>query len=427
MIKNGSIVTMDEFHRIIENGAIYIEDQWIRDIGNTRNVEKAHRADIVIDAADSVVMPGLINLHVHFASSLMRGVEDDLPLEQWLSKQPPPGYMSEEWTTTASRLMCLEMIKAGVTCYLNGAMEGKRAEIDERYRSGLRGFLAFLIQNKIEDYGGILQFIQNKRYSDRLQLMLGPWWVPKVSEGTLRQVRDISEKNNLKIRIHVAESLSEIQQIRKKHRCEGSIEYLDKLDLLSPRLIAVHCIHVSPSEINMIKRKGVGVVHCPTSNAKLGDGIAPLTEFIKAGITVGLGSDGVATNNCIDIFQEMKLACLLQRAVHHNPRVIRAEDVLRMATINGAKLLGIDNKIGSLEIGKKADIIILDFRKPHLYPRTNIISHIVYSSSASDVNTTIVDGKILMRNREVLTLEEFAVLEKAQEIYQTSYPEKTPS
>lgn len=235
---------------------------------------------------------------------------------------------------------------------------------------------------------------------------------------SLLEVKEVAERRDLKIHMHVAESRGEIQEIRKKYGCDGSVEYLDRLGLLSPRLIAAHCVHVSPREIDLMRMRGVGVAHCPASNAKLGDGIAPLADFLKAKITLGLGTDGPATNNCVDMFQEMKFACLLQRAVSCDPTVVRAEDVLRMATIGGAKLLGIENEIGSIEIGKRADIIILDFEKPHLYPRTDIVSHLVYSVKASDVDTTIVDGKVLMKNRKVITINEAPVLKEAQRAYE---------
>ncbi|MFX0198813.1 MAG: amidohydrolase family protein, partial [Candidatus Hodarchaeota archaeon] len=240
-----------------------------------------------------------------------------------------------------------------------------------------------------------------------------------VPENTLLEVKEVAERHNLKIYMHVAESRREIKEIKRKHGCDGSIEYLDRLGLLSPKLVAAHCIHVSSNEIELIRMKGAGVAHCPTSNAKLGDGIAPLIDFFKAKIPLGLGSDGPATNNCIDMFQEMKFACLLQRAARCDPTVIKAKDVLEMATIRGAKLLGLDNEIGSIEIGKRADIIIVDFQKPHLYPRANIVSHLVYSTKASDVDTSIVDGKVIMRNRRVLTMDESTVLYKSQEVYES--------
>ena len=411
---------MSPHHEVIKGGAIYIEGPKIIDIGKTRDLEKTYRADEVIDESNGVVMPGLVNSHVHFTSVLRRGVEDDLPLEQWLGTLPwwptqRTQLASKEELAAAFRLVCLEMIKAGITCY--SAYAGL---LRERYESGLRGFCAFLIMDEIGDYRSALQCIR-ENYSDRFQFGLGPVWVPVVPEDTLLDVKELAERHDLKIHMHVAESRGEIQEIKRKYGCDGSVKYLDRLGLLSPRLVAAHCVHVSPREIDLMRMRGVGVAHCPVSNAKLGDGIAPLAEFLKAKITLGLGSDGPATNNCIDMFQEMKFACLLQRAVHCDPAVVKAEDVLRMATIGGAELLGMDNEIGSIEIGKRADIIIVDFQKPHLYPRTDIISHLVYSVKASDVDTTIVDGKILMRNKKVLTLDEFAVLEEVQEAYRTAY------
>jgi len=426
MIKNGTLVTMNPHHGVVEHGAIYIEGQKIIDIGKTRDLEKKYRADQVIDASNSVVMPGLVNSHVHFTSVLRRGIEDDLPLEQWLRSLPWLGtgpflhqLLSKKELAAAFRVVCLEMIKAGITCYSAGT-----GLMRERYESGLRSFCAFLIMDEIGDYRSVFQCIR-ENYSDLFHFGLGPAWVVGaglwIPENTLIEVKEAADRHNLKIHMHVAESREEIQKIRRKHGCEGTVEYLERLSLLSPRLVAAHCVHMSPREIDLMRTRGVGVAHCPVSNAKLGDGIAPLTDFLKAKITVGLGSDGPATNNCVDMFQEMKFACLLQRATHCDPTVVKAEDALRMATIGGAELLGMNKEIGSLEIGKRADIVIVDFQKPHLYPRTEIISHLVYSVKASDVDTTIVDGKILMRNRKVLTLNEPAALKELQEVYETAY------
>ncbi|MFB0543239.1 MAG: amidohydrolase family protein [Candidatus Bathyarchaeia archaeon] len=418
MVKNGFIVTMDESDRLLRDGAIYIEGSKIIDIGETRDLEKTYKADEVIDASNGVVIPGFVNSHVHFTSVLRRGVEDDLPLEQWLGTLSRgsvhfTSVLSEEELAAAFRLVCLEMIKAGITCYSAGS-----GMLRERYETGLRGLHSLLITDEIGDYESILQRIQED-YSDRFHFGFLTPLLTMVPEGILLEMKEIAERHNLKIHMHVAESRGEIQEIKWKYGCDGSVEYLDHLGLLSPRLVAAHCVHVSLREIDLMRRRGVGVAHCPVSNAKLGDGVAPLADLLKAGITLGLGSDGPATNNCIDMFQEMKFACLLQRAARCDPTVVKAGDVLRMATIGGAKLLGMSNEIGSLEVGKKADLILVNFEKPHLYPKTSIISHLVYSAKASDVDTTIVNGKVLMRNRRILTMDETSVLQKAQEVYES--------
>ncbi|MFQ6124468.1 MAG: amidohydrolase family protein [Candidatus Heimdallarchaeota archaeon] len=308
-------------------------------------------------------MPGFVNSHVHFLSVLRRGVEDDLPLEQWLGSLPwfTPArtvvplhqLASKEELAAVYRLVCLEMIKAGITCHSAGT-----GLLRERYESGLRGFCAFLVTDEVGDYKSVLQCVQ-KNYSDRFRFGLGPW-APVVPENTLLEVKKVAERHNLKIHMHVAESRREIREIKRKYRCDRSIEYLDRLGLLSPKLVAAHCIHVSSREMDLMQVKRLGIAHCPSSNAKLKDGIAPLVDFFRAKILLGLGSDGPATNNCIDMFQEMKFVYLLQRAAHCDPTVINAKDVLGMATIGGAKLLGMDNKIGSIEIGKRADITIFD-------------------------------------------------------------------
>lgn len=419
LIKNGFVVTMDERNSMLTDGAVYVEGAKIVQVGSTQELESAYKAHDVIDATNSVVMPGLVNSHVHFASVLKRGVEDDLPLEAWLGTLPwqrdlrvLTELVSREELAAAFRLVLLEMTKAGITCYSAGA-----GMLQERYESGLRSLNSLLVADKVGDYRKVLQSIE-ENYSDRFHFGLGTPSLPLVPEDTLLEMNEVAEKHNLKVHMHVAESEREIEEIKRRTGCNGSIEYLHQLGLLTQRLIAAHCVHVSPREIDLMRMKSVGVAHCPVSNAKLGDGIAPLTEFLNAKINLGLGSDGPATNNCIDMFQEMKFACLLQRAVRCSPTAVKAEDVLKMATINGAKLLGLNNEIGSLETGKRADIIVVNFEKPHLYPRTNFVSHLVYSAKASDVDTTIVDGKVLMGNRKVRTMDEARVLEKGQEAYE---------
>ena len=318
---------------------------------------------------ESLIVPGLINCHVHFNSSLIRGLIDDLGLEEWDEEiPPPPQYGNRRWRHLATRLVLLEMVKAGVTSYADGSGDDEDG-LKERYESGLRGFLSLRIMDEVEDFRALLQLVR-ERYGDRLRLMLGPWWVSKVPREVLEEVGEVAKRYGLKVGIHAAETEREVKEIRRKYGCKGSIDYLREVGLLGPNLVAVHCVHLTPEEIEMLKEYDVKVVHCPTSNAKLGDGIAPLVELLKAGVTVGLGTDGMATNNCVDMFAEMKLACLLQRAIHKDPHVIGANTVLRMATVWAAEVLG-DKWIGSLEVGKRADLITLDLSKPHFHPRTD--------------------------------------------------------
>jgi 5-methylthioadenosine/S-adenosylhomocysteine deaminase len=405
---------MDSTNRLLDDGAVYIEGSKIVDVGRTRDIEGSYSADEIIDVEDNVVMPGFVNSHVHFTSVLGRGLRDDYPIEEWFGTGPPTGLASDKELAAAFDLVCLEMIKAGITCYNAGSKL-----LDERYKTGLRA----LHGASLEDYESVLQNVQ-QNFSDRSNVglyfpfALLPLDTPTDIDSIYLDIKEVAEKHDFKIHLHVAESKVEIKKMKRRYNFEGSVEYLDRLGLLSSRLIAAHCVHVSPKEIDLLKIKEVGVVHCPVANAKLGDGIAPLIDLMNAGVKIGLGTDGPATNNCIDMFQVMKFACLLQRGVRYNPKIIKAKDVLDMATKGGAKVLGLDNQIGSIEIGKKADIVIVDFEKPHLYPRTDIISHLVYAANASDVDTTIVDGKVIMRNRKVLTLDEPRILERAQDAYE---------
>lgn len=294
LIKNGFVLTMDERNRMLTDGAVYIEGAKIVHVGSTQELESTYKADDEIDATNSVVMPGLVNSHVHFTSVLKRGVEDDLPLEAWLDTLPWQRDLtvltelaSKEELAAAFRLVLLEMIKAGITCYSAGA-----GMLRERYESGLRSLNSLLVIDKVGDYRSVIQSIE-ENYSDRFHFGLGTPSLPLVPEDTLLEMNEVAQKHNLKVHMHIAESKEEIEEIKRRTGCNGSVEYLHQLGLLTPRLIAAHCVHVSPREIDLMRMNNVGVAHCPVSNAKLGDGIAPLTEFLNAKISLGLGSDGL--------------------------------------------------------------------------------------------------------------------------------------
>jgi 5-methylthioadenosine/S-adenosylhomocysteine deaminase len=409
---------MDSKRRVFERGSVAIDGDKIVAVG--KSVKE--KADIVIDAKGKVVLPGLINAHTHLAMVLLRGVADDMELMSWLETKiwPIEKNLRAEDCYVGALLGCLEMIKSGTTCFADQYffMENVARAVEE---AGIRASLSY----------GIIEFDDPKRRESelrtgeklvkecegaakgRITTMFGPHAAYTCSSECLIKVKELAKKYKVGIHTHISETQAEVKQITKKYG-RRPVEYLDAIGFLGPEVLAAHCVWVTEHEIKILKERGVKPVHNPISNMKTASGVAPVQEMLDAGIPVALGTDGAASNNALDMMNEMKFAALLNKVHRLDPVIVSAAATLEMATINGARALGLDKKIGSLEEGKKADIIIVDFDKPHLAPLHNVVSHLVYSAVGGDVDTTIVDGKILMQGREVLTLDEDKVLERAQ-------------
>ncbi|MEW6222634.1 MAG: amidohydrolase family protein [Candidatus Hadarchaeota archaeon] len=419
IIKGGHILTMDPHRRLIKGGAVVISDGKILSVGE----ETKEKADTVIDASGKVVLPGLINCHTHLAMTLLRGVADDMELMPWLKTTiwPLEKHLTAERVYAGALLGCLEMIKSGTTCFAdNYFFMDETANAVEK--SGIRGDLSHGIiehgdpkkreselrigEQLVKDWHG--------KAGGRLTTRFGPHAPYTCSPECLTKVKELAKKHKVGIHIHVAESQDETKQITEKYG-KRPVEHLDSIGFLGPEILAAHCVWLNEKEIKVLHARGVKPVHNPVSNMKIGCGVSPVPEMLKAGIPVALGTDGAASNNSLDMINEMKFAALLNKVHKLDPTVMSAYSVLEMATINGAKALRLEKEIGSIEVGKKADIIIVDLHKPHLTPAHNVVSHLVYSAVGEDVDTTIVDGKILMKGRKVLTLEEENVIEKAQE------------
>lgn len=418
LIRGGLLVTMNPHRQIIKNGSVAIEGSRIVAVGE-RIKEKA---DIVIDARGKAVLPGLINGHTHLAMTLLRGFADDLPLDKWLSDKiwPMEKVMGPRDCYVGALLGSLEMIKSGTTCFADNYFhmdQVARAVIT----SGLRGVLSYgmidrddkkKMREEIRIGRNFVKSFHGKARG-RILTMFGPHAPYTCSTECLLKVKELSRNFGVGIHIHLAESNEEVKQTMQRYG-KRPVEYLDSIGFLGPEVLAAHCVWVSKKEIKMIKEKGVKPVHNPTSNMKMGSGIAPVPEMLGVGIPVALGTDGAASNNSLDLFKEMKLAALLAKVRNFDPTVLPAMKALEMATINGAVALGLQEEIGSLEEGKKADLIAVNLKRPHLSPLHDIVSHLVYSARGSDVDTVIVDGKILMETGEVLTLDEEKVLDLAQ-------------
>ncbi|MDI6655026.1 MAG: amidohydrolase family protein [Candidatus Hydrothermarchaeota archaeon] len=418
LIKNGIVVTMDNQRRILKNFSVAIDDGRIVEIGESIKGE----ADIVIDTGKKIVMPGLINTHTHLAMTLFRGTADDVPLTDWLRDEiwPIEGKLEANHIYAGSLLGCVEMIKSGTTCFndMYFFIDEVAKSINE---SGIRG----VISHAMFDFGdggkteaALRQAEENiKKYSaegSRVRAFFGPHAPYTCSEELLVRTKELADRCGTGIHIHIAETREEVEN-SKKEKGAAPFEYLERIGFLGPNVVAAHSTWASKREIIIMGKHGVKVAHNPTSNMKIACGVAPVPEYIEGGVTVSLGTDGAASNNSLDMFEDMKFCALLHKINKMDASAVPAEKVLEFATINGAKALGMEKEIGSIEVGKKADVILLNLNKPHLTPLTNPISHLVYAASGSDVDTVIVDGKVIMQGREVKTINEEKVLRLANE------------
>ena len=414
LVTGGAVVTMDGKRRIIEKGAVAIQDDRIIDVGTVEEVGKKHQASEIINAQGNAILPGLVDLHFH--TSLSRGVSDDLPLDTWLFDfyYPEIRTITPDEVYVASLMSYCEAIKSGTTC-VNDMYRHMIRAADAAEKIGIRADLCCMVTDEseaVETLENNETLVREKHgaAAGRVRTRFGIEWTPVVSEEQLRKVRPLADKHGVGIHIHLNESLDELELCKKRHG-RRSVELAYDMGILGPDCVAAHCVWLTSKEIKLFKETGTSVSHNPVSNGKLGSGISPVPELLAAGVTVGLGHDAAVCNNARDIFETMKFASLIHRAERADASLMPAATVLEMATINGARALGLEKEIGSIEKGKKADLILLDLGNPHMTPmlygrHSNLISNIVYSANSSDVETVIIDGNLVMENRKVLTVDE---------------------
>jgi len=416
IIKNAYVLTMDPDAGDLKNGTVVIEDGKITEIGEKT---KEH-AETVIDAKGSVVMPGLVNTHTHAAMTLFRGYADDLQLAEWLEKHiwPAEAQLRAEDVYRGSLLACLEMIRSGTTSFADMYffMDETAKAVEA---SGIRASLSHGLIELWNKEKGETDLKEGKRFvrawqgaaDGRIKTMYGPHAPNTCSDEYLAKVKEEARKDGAGIHIHVLETEAELLAMKERYgKC--SVHMLDDIGFFGPDVLAAHCVWLSDGDIEVLREKGVNVSHNPISNMKLASGTAPIYKMLERGVNVSLGTDGCASNNNLDLFEEMKTAALLHKLSTGNPTALPARQVLKMATVNGAKALGTES--GMLKAGMKADLIIVDMKKPHLTPCFDVPSHLVYSAGGSDVRTTIVDGKVLMDDYRVLVMDEQKVIEEAQ-------------
>jgi 5-methylthioadenosine/S-adenosylhomocysteine deaminase len=377
------------------------------------------KPSLTIDAKRKIVMPGLINCHTHSPMSIYRGLADDTALFEWLNDHIWPverEFINEENIALASELSMAEMIRSGTTTFNDMYFHsGITEEIADRI--GIRTVLGeAVIDIPVPIYKVSEDHWEKKALYKKNESLSLPALVPhspySCSKEMLKKIKLFSEMNGLLIHTHISETRAEVEKLLKETG-KTPVEYLDSIGFLGDNVIAAHCVILTDKDISILAKRRVRIVHCPQSNLKLGSGIARVRDMLKAGLLIGLGTDGPASNNTLDMFSEMKTASLLQKGVNEDPLLMPAKQVFEMATINGAKVLGLDKITGSLETGKKADIIIVDTGSVHMTPMYDPYSHTVYSAKGSDVDTVIVNGRILMRDKQLATIDEPSLKNKA--------------
>lgn len=440
IIGNATVITMDKQRRILTEGAVATEGDRIVAVGKTAEVRAAHPDYEFVDMTDHILMPGLVNGHVHLAQALIKGCADDVSLIEFLANRVWQllGHYNEEDAYISTRLCLLEMLKSGTTTFAETLILGRygldgmtRATID----SGMRGILAksvmdlptyatrdnIMCEGMVEDGDDcIRQAIAWKQRAEgaaggRVQIYLGPRPVGTTSKEMLAKVGQAAKEHNMGICIHFCEVKNDVDHIRGTYGMEPG-EFMESVGIFTDRTLLAHAVWLEPADMEAIRRNGTTVVHCPASNAKLASGFCKVPELLDAGANVALGTDSATCDNAYDMFVAMRLAGILHKGRTLDPLVVPAETVLEMATLNGAKAMKMDYEIGSLEVGKKADMITIDCSHPRLAPNVNPVSLVVYSANGDDVDNVMIDGSFVVRKRQVLTMDEAEVVAEAKRV-----------
>jgi 5-methylthioadenosine/S-adenosylhomocysteine deaminase len=425
LVVHGEAVTMDAQRRILEDAAIAVQGDAIVAIGSTQSLLARYDAKKTIDARGALLLPGLINAHTHVPMSMFRGLAEDMALQDWLKKYIFPAEaknVDPDFVVAATKLTLLEMLGGGTTTVADMYyFEDDIARILKE--AGMRGVLGETIigfpapdnKTSAEALHYTERFLDHWTGDPLITAAVAPHAIYTCSEQLLKDSAALARKYHAPILIHLAEAPSELEISRHDHGM-SPVQYLARIGLLGPDVLGAHCVTLDQADIQTLAHYGVGCSHNPSSNMKSAAGLSPVPEMLAAGVPVGLGTDGAASNNNQDIFEEMDLAAKLQKFARMDPTVLPAEQVVAMATITGARALHMDKQIGSLEPGKKADFIVVDTTSPHSTPMYNAYAQIVYALKNSDVRTTIIGGRIVMDDRKMLTLDEPAILKKAEEL-----------
>jgi 5-methylthioadenosine/S-adenosylhomocysteine deaminase len=422
LIKNGTLVTMDSANTIVR-GDLLINGERIVTIGRSQT------ADTVIDAEGCAVIPGFVQTHIHLCQTLFRGAADDLALIDWLKQRvwPMEAAHTPHSITASARLGIAELIKGGTTCALTMETVNHTREVFKVVEeTGFRATVGKCMMDKGDEVPPALQEQTANSIEESLALLdewhgkaggrirycFAPRFAISCTRELLEKVGQLARERGVMVHTHASENRTECELVQQESGLRN-ITYLDSVGLTGRHVALAHCVHLSNDEIKTLKTTGTNVVHCPSSNLKLGSGIAPIVKLLDEGISVSLGADGAACNNRLDMFTEMRTAALLQKALH-GPEVLPASRALRMATIDGARAMSLDSEIGSLEVGKRADVAVVRLDRLHATPVTDVVSALVYSAETDDVDTVVIDGKLLMHDRRLLTVDETQTIQDAQ-------------
>jgi 5-methylthioadenosine/S-adenosylhomocysteine deaminase len=421
LIYNGTILTMDDQDTVIPNGILTISGNTISYIGKGEKGPLSAKREF--DAEGGLVLPGLVNSHTHAAMTLFRGLADDLPLMDWLNNYifPVESKMDGDFVRVGTLLACAEMIMSGTTTFCDMYLFEEEV-VQAAKEAGMRCLAGEVLYDfPSPNYGPIEKgFLYTEALIERwkndplVNIAVEPHSLFTCGKELLLKANDLALSKGIPIILHLAETREELQEIEKRFGKRPVLHLMD-LKLLGPHLIVDHCVHVNEHEIELLAEHEVRVVHNPESNMKLASGIAPVPEMIAKGITVGLGTDGCASNNNLDLFGEIDMAAKLHKVSKLDPTVMNAHTLIKMATIEGAKALGLDTITGSLKVGKRADLIMIDTNMPHLTPMYNPYSHLVYAARGHDVKHVIIDGTVVMENRRLCTLDIADIIARAKE------------
>jgi 5-methylthioadenosine/S-adenosylhomocysteine deaminase len=423
LIKGGTLLTMDEQDAIVQ-GDLLIRDGLITSIG-----EAGRAADVVIDAEDCAVLPGFVQTHIHLCQTLFRGAADDLPLLDWLKKRvwPMEAAHTAASIKVSARLGIAELIKGGTTCALTMETVNHTEEVFKVVEeSGFRATVGKCMMDKGDDVPAALHEQTEASIEQSLALLeewhgkgdgrirycFAPRFALSCTSELLSRVGQLAREHKVMVHTHASENKNECALVETETGLRN-VTYLDSLGISGRHVVLAHCVHLDVAEFETLAHTQTNVAHCPSSNLKLGSGIAEITRMLESGISVSLGADGAACNNRLDMFTEMRSMALLQKA-RRGPEVLPAKQALRIATIGGARALGLENQIGTLETGKRADVIVVDLNSLHSTPRpADLVSAVVYSAQPADVRSVVIDGRVTMKDRQLLTIDERSVVHDA--------------
>ena len=415
IIKGGTIVTMDASRRVIDNGGVAVKAGRVVAVGKSADIDREYTAHEIVDATGKVIIPGLINGHTHVPMTLFRGIADDLDLQEWLTKYIFPAEaknVTEDFVRVGTRLGLAEMIRSGTTTYCD-MYYFEDAIADETFKAGMRGVLGETVidfpvadnKTNAEAMAYVERFLNHWKGNALIVPAIAPHAPYTVSTDHLKAVRALSDRTGAPIVTHISETKREVDD-SIKNKGAPPIDYLNRIGFLNDRVIAAHVVWPNAEELSLLRKLGVGIVHNPQSNMKLASGVAPVPEMLKDDLPVGLGTDGAASNNDLNLWEEMDTAAKLHKVIAKDPKVVSAQEAFEMATIRGARALHLEKEIGSIEKGKRADLVIVDLDDLNQTPYYNIYSDLVYSTKAGDVRTVIIEGRVVMRDRKLLTLNE---------------------